>query len=172
MLAKLKEDPMPNCDNSSCISSTGSPYQHHHAIGGYKEVVIIGNGPSGLCLSYFLSGHWPYWNKGNVQDEFLQVRLQNSDNGLSLVEQDLEYLSNGLEGRSNHPISLLYDKLKHPDGDMGLDLPSCLNWHYDPLKEIDHVCIGKGPGPGGAWNVIYKIKVKFSCILNDLYMYD
>ncbi len=61
-------------------------------------------------------------------------------------------MSDGLEGRSNNPVSLLYDKLKHPDSDLGMDMPSCLTWKYDPLKEIDHICIGKGPGPGGAWN--------------------
>ena len=97
-------------------------------------------------------GHWPYWNKTKVSDEYLQIRLESCDNGLSLVEQDLEYLSDGLEGRSNNQVALLYDKLKHPDGDLGIDSPSCLNWVYDPLKEIDHVCIGKAAGPGGAWN--------------------
>jgi hypothetical protein len=65
----------------------------------------------------------------------------------------LEYLSDGLEGRSNNQVALLYDKLKHPDGDLGIDSLSCLSWEYDPLKEIDHICIGKAPGPGGAWNV-------------------
>jgi hypothetical protein len=49
-------------------------------------------------------------------------------------------------------VALLYDKLQHPDGDLGLDSPSCINWNYDPLKEIDHIVIGKAPGPGGAWN--------------------
>ena len=122
-------------------------------IGGYKEVCIIGNGPSGLCLSYFLSGHWPYWNKNPVADEYLQMRLESSEHsGLSLVEQDLEFLSDGLEGRSSNPIALLYDKLKHPNGDLDMDSPTCLNWIYDPLKEIDHICIGKAGGPGGAWN--------------------
>lgn len=66
--------------------------------------------------------------------------------------KDLEYLSDGLEGRSNNPVALLYDKLKHPDGDLGLEKTSCLTWNYDPLKEIDHIVIGKAPGPGGAWN--------------------
>lgn len=137
---------MPNC------AAITNKINVNRSIGGYKDVVIIGNGPSGICLSYFLSGHWPYYNKNLVSDEFLQTRLNYIDNSLSLVEQDLEYLSSGLEGRSFNPVALLYDKLKHPDADLGIDLPSCLNWNYDPNREIDHVCIGKASGPGGSWN--------------------
>ncbi len=69
----------------------------------------------------------------------------------------MEFLSDGLEGRSNNPVALFYDILKNPDSDYGLDLPSCLEWKYDPSKEIDHVVIGRSEKPGGAWNVsIYR----------------
>ena len=78
---------MPNCGEFGSTNSSANNTRQNRPIGGYKEVVIIGNGPSGLCLSYFLSGHWPYWNKNPVSDEYLQMRLEYCDNGLSLVEQ-------------------------------------------------------------------------------------
>jgi hypothetical protein len=60
----------------------------------------------------------------------------------------LEYLCDGLQGRSLNPVALLFDYLKNPDSEMGIDSPTCLSWDYDPLKEIDHVVIGKASGPG------------------------
>ena len=50
-----------------------------------------GNGPSGIVLSYMLAGHWPYY-AGCSQDELLHARLM-LEPGLSLVEQDLQFLS-------------------------------------------------------------------------------
>ena len=55
------------------------------------NVIIPGNGPSGISLSYFLSGNWPHYT-GVSQDEFLHTRLMVEPH-LSLVEQDLEFLS-------------------------------------------------------------------------------
>ena len=73
---------------------------------------------------------------------------------MSIYLKDLEFLSDGLEGRSQNPISLLYDGLKNPGSDLGFNLDSCLDWKYDSSKEIDHLVIGKTP-PGGAWNVSF-----------------
>ena len=50
-----------------------------------------GNGPSGIALSYFLSGNWPYYTAVS-QDEFLHTRLM-VEPQQSLVEQDLQFLS-------------------------------------------------------------------------------
>ncbi|MGH0172895.1 UNVERIFIED_CONTAM: hypothetical protein FKN15_064357 [Acipenser sinensis] len=52
-------------------------------------VVIIGNGPSAICLSYFLSGHRPYVRKGAFHpNPILQRKLQDIA-GSSVVEQPL-----------------------------------------------------------------------------------
>ena len=53
--------------------------------------LILGNGPSGITLSYLLSGNVPYY-RGNSSDEFLHLRLtENADE--PLVLQDLAFLS-------------------------------------------------------------------------------
>jgi len=116
-----------------------------------KEFVIIGNGPSGIVLSYMLSGHWPYY-VGQSQDEFLHARLM-VDPHLSLVQQDLQFLSEGLEGRSNYPVALLLDALQKPEADLGLKNPSLLEWRQVPEARVDHVVLGRG-GPGGIWQSI------------------
>jgi len=116
-----------------------------------KEFVIIGNGPSGIVLSYFLAGNWPYYT-GMSQDEFLHTRLM-VEPQLSLVEQDLEFLSDGLEGRSNNPVSLLFDALQKPGADLGLEQPSLLQWRSISEKKVDHVVLGRGK-PGGIWQTL------------------
>jgi thioredoxin reductase len=63
----------------------------------------------------------------------------------------LEFLSDGLEGRSRNPISLLIDNLIHPDADLGAHLQSKVKWRHDPTLSIDHICLGRG-GIGGVWN--------------------
>ncbi|CAF1219762.1 unnamed protein product [Didymodactylos carnosus] len=116
-----------------------------------KDVVIIGNGPSAITLSYILSGNWPYWNGCAMSNEYLNIKLEQFVKDNSLLEQDLELLSDGLEGRTRNPIALLLDFLLHPDADLGTNSPTKLNWKHVSNQHIDHVCIGRGT-PGGVWN--------------------
>ncbi|XP_034021887.1 oxidative stress induced growth inhibitor 1 isoform X2 [Thalassophryne amazonica] len=116
-------------------------------------VVIIGNGPSGICLSYLLSGYTPYLSAGaSHPNPVLQSKLRECTQ-LSLLEQDLEYLCEGLEGRSSNPVAVLFDSLLLPDSDFGLDCTSPLEWRYEPARAIPHLVLGKGP-PGGAWHMM------------------
>ena len=72
--------------------------------------------------------------------------------GFSLKNfQDLEYLSEGLEGRSVNPVALLFDQLLHPNADLGKDQESCLKWHHNKSRAVKHLVLGSGP-PGGSWH--------------------
>ncbi|XP_036905224.1 oxidative stress-induced growth inhibitor 2 isoform X3 [Sturnira hondurensis] len=114
-------------------------------------VVVIGNGPSGICLSYMLSGYRPYLSsEATHPNTILHGKLQEARH-LSIVDQDLEYLSEGLEGRSSNPVAVLFDTLLHPDADFGYDYPSVLHWKLEQHHYIPHLVLGKGP-PGGAWH--------------------
>lgn len=122
------------------------------------EVIIIGNGPSSIVLSFLLSGHWPYYNPNNPHPlDYLHQRLQSLD-GRSLLEVDLAELCQGLTGRSSNPVSVLFDHLQHPQTDFGSQQPSTLNWVLQPTeKSIDHLVLGAGP-PGGVWGKLSKHK--------------
>ncbi|XP_074645233.1 oxidative stress-induced growth inhibitor 2-like [Tubulanus polymorphus] len=118
------------------------------------DVIIIGNGPSAISLSYLLSGNWPYYNGNPVPNEYLQYKLDESNlENVSIIEQDLEYLAEGLEGRSTNPIALLFDTLYHPNADLGMEDPSAVTWKHDSSHIINHMVLGKGP-PGGVWQTL------------------
>ncbi|XP_047505801.1 oxidative stress-induced growth inhibitor 1-like [Pieris napi] len=120
----------------------------------YKDVVVIGNGPSGMVTSFMLAGNVPYLKEIPEDlpiDEMLKARLSNMPPGQSLYEADLVELAEGLEGRSQNPISLLMDNLLRPCADLGIQADSLIEWRYDVEKEIDHVVLGRGP-PGGSWH--------------------
>jgi len=115
------------------------------------DFVVIGNGPSGISLSFLLSGNLPYY-VGETHDELLHARLRAFPD-VSLVKQDLDFLSEGLEGRSHNPVSLLFDALQHPQADQGLELPSLLEWRNEPESRSKHVVLGRG-NPGGVWQTL------------------
>ena len=58
-----------------------------------KEVVVIGNGPSAITLSYLLSGNVPSYVGFGAVDELLHKRLSQRPDE-PLVLQDLEELAN------------------------------------------------------------------------------
>lgn len=114
------------------------------------EVVVIGNGPNALSLSFILSGNVPYYIPRQHPNAILDQKLC-EDRGKSLLDSDLEYLSEGLEGRSFNPVALLFDQLLRPNADLGKDQASCLKWHYNGSRAMKHLVLGSGP-PGGCWH--------------------
>ncbi|KAK2580814.1 hypothetical protein KPH14_011547 [Odynerus spinipes] len=59
----------------------------------YKDIVIVGNGPSGICLSYMLAGNWPYYTgEPHPVDEMLTARLHFTTKSFA---NDEELLENG-----------------------------------------------------------------------------
>ncbi|KAF3855680.1 hypothetical protein F7725_016403 [Dissostichus mawsoni] len=105
-------------------------------------VVIIGNGPSGICLSYLLSGRTPYLSPEVSHPNPLLSSKLGEQPHLSLLEQDLEYLCEGLGAA---PLT--------PWRDFGLDHSSPLDWRYEPERSVPHLVLGRGP-PGGAWHAM------------------
>ena len=65
--------------------------------------------------------------------------------------QDLQYLSEGLEGRSKNPVALLFDTLMQPNEDIGESHPPSLNWALESHKAISHMVLGRGEA-GGSWH--------------------
>ncbi|CAG9131247.1 unnamed protein product [Plutella xylostella] len=130
----------------------------HHTVSEdvvYKEVVVIGNGPSGMVTSFMLAGNEPYLKTPIPDDlpidEMLRARLSHVPAGQSLYEEDLLALAEGLEGRSQNPLPLLMDTLLRPCADMGIPADPLIEWRFDVEKKIEHIVLGRGP-PGGAWH--------------------
>ncbi|XP_056331756.1 LOW QUALITY PROTEIN: oxidative stress-induced growth inhibitor 2 [Danio aesculapii] len=116
-------------------------------------VVIIGNGPSGICLSYLLNGYTPYLDPKAVHPNHILFRKLQEAKQLPITEQDLEYLCEGLEGRSGNPVAVLFDTLLHPNADLGFEFPSVLQWRLEKNHHIPHLVLGKAT-PGGAWHAM------------------
>lgn len=62
-------------------------------------------------------------------------------------------MSEGLEGRASNPVALLFDHLSHPYADVGLNIPSQIEWLHKPDRALSHLVIGKSDKPGGVWQV-------------------
>jgi len=116
------------------------------------DVVIVGNGPSAIILSHFLSGYWPYYNGQSINHPVLEERLKCCSQKKSLIFEDLEWLSDGLyDSRTVNPVSILFDHLLHPNADLLARDDTAITWRYHPEKAISHIVLGLGPA-GGSWH--------------------
>ncbi|XP_053465698.1 oxidative stress-induced growth inhibitor 1 isoform X2 [Nycticebus coucang] len=144
--------PRPNLPPATAMSS---PKKEHLGASSSKPlpVIVIGNGPSGICLSYLLSGYTPYVKPDAIHPHPLLQRKLTEAPGVSILDQDLDYLSEGLEGRCQSPMALLFDALLRPDTDFGGDMESVLTWKHQKERAIPHMVLGRNL-PGGAWHSI------------------
>jgi len=128
------------------------------------DIVIVGNGPSAIILSFLLSGHWPYYNGEPVDDPVLNERLKYLSKTKSVVVQDLEWLSEGLyDSRTLNPVSILFDRLFHPNADMLSNDESVIEWKYSPENEVRHIVLGLGQ-PGGSWHHMTNTQLTVSLV--------
>ncbi|KAI5727216.1 hypothetical protein M8J76_016274 [Diaphorina citri] len=102
----------------------------------FTDTVIIGNGPSGIALSFLLAGNWPFYNGDDHPDQLLNARLKTCSKHIPLLLQDLEFLSQSMEGRCKNQISNLMDALTHPNAELEINRPSLVEYQYLPDKTL------------------------------------
>uniref|UniRef100_A0AAZ3QA09 Oxidative stress induced growth inhibitor family member 2 n=1 Tax=Oncorhynchus tshawytscha TaxID=74940 RepID=A0AAZ3QA09_ONCTS len=98
-------------------------------------------------------GYKPYLDPSAVHPNPVLYRKLQETRHLPITEQDLEYLSEGLEGRSGNPVAVLFDTLLHPNADFGYEFPPVLQWRRDKQQHLPHLVLGRAT-PGGAWHVM------------------
>ena len=106
------------------------------------SVCVLGNGPSGICLSLLLSGYWPYFS-GSHPNPVLREKL-NEHRALSLVEQVHTW-----EGRlpaaycSDFPWFRCEQEMAATECRCGLDQCTHCEWNLTILAKkvcMQHTC--------------------------------
>ncbi|RMZ87887.1 hypothetical protein DV736_g4879, partial [Chaetothyriales sp. CBS 134916] len=118
------------------------------------DVLVIGNGPSALILSYILHGHIPIYDLANPHpDPILHEKLKHTRDLLSLnIDELTQHFPASRFSYSTQalPVNVLYDTLIRPYGDTE-DNKTCVKWTWDPARAIPHVVVGDTTQPGGQW---------------------
>lgn len=70
-------------------------------------------------------------------------------------------LGEGLTGRSENPVELLFDTLFHPNADIDFGQESRFDWRSRPDLAIPHLVVGDGE-PGGSWQAMHNSMVTLS----------
>ena len=120
------------------------------------DIVIVGNGPSALILSFILHGNIPYYNFAHPHpDPILHQKLQASP---CLLDIDVnELTAHFAASRISYstqalPANVLLDTLLRPlaDTDPG-GYESCVEWRHEPQKSVQHLVFGNTVSAGGQW---------------------
>ncbi|XP_068972742.1 oxidative stress-induced growth inhibitor 1-like isoform X1 [Bombus flavifrons] len=110
----------------------------------YKDVVIIGNGPSGICLSFMLAGNWPYYTgEPHPADEMLTARLHSST-------------------RSGNDDEECCDKTSQEQQQLGNE-SRCHRWH-----ESENTKLRKCQGNSGGRGLASSTRCKLECLSSGL----
>ncbi|KKZ67451.1 hypothetical protein EMCG_06902 [[Emmonsia] crescens] len=119
------------------------------------DVVIVGNGPSAMILSYILHGHIPFYNPDKPHpDPLLHAKLKHNP---QLLHLDIDHLTNHF-GASRFsystqalPVNVLLDALIRPNGDDDEGTETSVQWRYMPEMAASHLIFGDADQPGGQW---------------------
>ncbi|KLJ11758.1 hypothetical protein EMPG_13086 [Blastomyces silverae] len=119
------------------------------------DVVIVGNGPSAMILSYILHGHIPFYNPEKPHpDPLLHAKLKDNP---QLLHLDIGHLTNHF-GASRFPystqalpVNVLLDALIRPNGDDDEGTETSVQWRYMPERAASHLIFGDAVHPGGQW---------------------
>ncbi|RMZ75195.1 hypothetical protein DV738_g5595, partial [Chaetothyriales sp. CBS 135597] len=118
------------------------------------DVLVIGNGPSALLLSYILHGHIPVYDLSNPHpDPILHEKLKDSRDLLDLdVDELTQHFPASRFSYSTQalPVNVLYDTLIRPYGETE-DNKTCVKWAWDPARAVSHLVVGDAAQPGGQW---------------------
>ncbi|KAK9456196.1 hypothetical protein V1511DRAFT_496816 [Dipodascopsis uninucleata] len=143
------------------------------------DILVIGNGPAALILSYLLHGNTPYYNAdgqyGRYPDKTLHQLLSNiiaqsdaytanqaSKQSTSLYDCVLHNLSlqsyilnAGMTIQKNvfSTINFLLDTLMAPDIDTDIEArkKTRIKWQMSKENAVNHIVIGSGFAAGGQW---------------------
>ncbi|KAG5300362.1 hypothetical protein I7I48_00029 [Histoplasma ohiense] len=119
------------------------------------DIVIVGNGPSAMILSYILHGHIPFYSPEKPHpDPLLHSKLKHNP---QLLHLDIDHLTSHF-GASRFPystqalpVNALLDALIRPNGDDDDGKETSVQWRYMPEMAASHLVLGHANQPGGQW---------------------
>ncbi|KAL1954018.1 hypothetical protein VTO42DRAFT_1839 [Malbranchea cinnamomea] len=120
------------------------------------DVVIVGNGPSAMILSYILHGNIPRYKPRHPHpDPLLHDKLKDAPH---LLDLDVPRLTDHFEAsRFSYstqalPVNSLLDALVRPGGEVeDPEASTCVEWRHVPEKTVPHLILGNAVKPGGQW---------------------
>ncbi|KAA8917195.1 hypothetical protein TRICI_000646 [Trichomonascus ciferrii] len=135
------------------------------------EVAIIGNGPSGIFLSYILSGHNPYYDSevhgphpDSTLDQLLNKYVYRGAGSPSLLDavsdtELLDYVSSryaSFYSSNMLAVDLLVDTLVAADETEFASNSACKKSRilWKQCKQVSHKVLGNSPHAGGQWTNI------------------